>query len=311
MKLPALLLALLSWLPAAAQTSVPIVNGSFELAPPTAPYDYITPLNPLPGWTCTTLGYKGRLVPTASQIAAVPDGKVVLWLQSMGACIQDLGAAPAVNKLYTLTFNVGSQSNFPIPTVYSANLLIGTTPITGCSAGGSPIKTPGILVQQSLACTTGATIPTGNLVVSLSSGANQTIFDNITLTSAPAGPPQFVTFKFGVQLLTCTKCDSSDDNTSPALGLLAGSMVSIGNGNVVLCSANLNSTASMSCSASIDISPPLIPLSLTITSPDGTIGYNDSQQVLGLLFTGRSVVNITGLFDAVSLQPRGMRAFIQ
>jgi len=304
MKLAALLLVLLSWLPAAAQTSVPIVNGSFEINAPTGNYDYQCP----PSWTCKAQ-YQGLENPTNSQIAVIPDGKTVLWLQG-GSVTQDLGILPVVSTTYTLKFYVGSQSNFPLPAVYSANLLIGTGPMSNCSAGGTPIAARGVLVQQSLSCTTGPTIPVGgNLTVSLSSGNNQTIFDNITLTSVSAIPPNIVTFRFPVQLTTCTKCDGTDDQGAAGLGLLAGSIVSLSSGTSDLCKGTLNSNAQMSCSSGIDISPPLVPIALTVTSPDGSINYTDSQQVLGLLFIGRGVVNIIGLFDATTLQPRGIRIF--
>ena len=133
----------------------------------------------------------------------------------------------------------------------------------------------------------------------------------LNVTGVLTVPPNIVTFTFPVQLTTCTKCDGTDDQGAAALGLFAGSKISISSGSSTVCSGVLNANAQMSCSAGIDISPAMIPLSLTVVSGDGSTSYTDSQQILGILFMGRNVINVVALFDATNLQPRGLRVWSQ
>lgn len=148
---------------------------------------------------------------------------------------------------------------------------------------------------------------------SLAAGGNGnfTSAAEINVSGTLNSPVNIVTFTFPVQLTTCTKCDGTDDQGAAALGLLAGSSITISSGTSTVCSGVLNANAQMSCSAGIDISPAMIPLSLTVVSGDGSTSYTDSQQILGILFMGRNVINVVALFDSANLQPRGLRVWTQ
>jgi hypothetical protein len=298
-----LFLSLLLASPLMGQMPIPVTvaNPSFEVATPTGNYDINVPF---PGWTCKGL-YYGRLNPTATQIPAIPDGKTVLWLQSTG-CTQDLGIAAAPNTVYMLKFNVGSQSNFPVPAVYSANLLAGGVLIPGCTAGGDPPTVKGQLVQQRLTCTTGTVPPTGNLSLSLTSGPNQTIFDNIILTSASSVPPNFVTFQFPVQLFNCTKCDKSDDSTEQ-MGIFSGAVIGILQDGQNVCSGSINTNGQFSCSGPVNITPTFINLTISISDSTGKpIAPSFTNSVANILLAGRGIIPIIFRLDIANGVPRGL-----
>jgi hypothetical protein len=297
-----LFLSLLLASPLAAQTPVTIVNPSFEDSPPTGTYDYTCP----PGWTCTGTA-KGRIIPSATPV----DGKLVLWMQNASA-VQDLAIAPTVNTTYTLKFSVGSQSNFPVPTIYSANLLIGTTIIPGCSAGGAALTARGTLVQQTLTCTIGSAVPVvGNLFVSLTSGANQTTFDNITLTSVSSIPPNFVTFKFPVHFKTCAICDKTDDSTSQ-MGIFSGAVINLSQDGVAICSGTVNTNGDFSCSGPVNVTPAFVNITLGVFDASGNaITPSFTNSVASLLLTGRSSVNVVFRLDSVTFVPRGVDIYSQ
>jgi len=297
-----LFLSLLLASPLMAQTPVTIVNPSFEDSPPTGTYDYLAP----PGWTCTGTA-RGRIVPAATPV----DGKLVLWMQSAG-CTQDLAIVPAINTTYTLKFSVGSQSNFPIPTVYSANLLIGTTLIPGCSAGGTALTVRGTLVQQTLSCTIGTAVPVaGNLFVSLTSGANQTIFDNITITSVSSIPPNFATFTFPVRFMLCAKCDKTDDSTRD-MGIFSGAVLNLSQDGAAICSGTVNTNGEFSCSGPVNITPAFVNVTLGVSDASGNaITPSFTNSVSNIMFAGKSSINVVFRLDSVTFVPRGLDIYSQ
>lgn len=259
-------------------------NGSYEI-------------RTVPGWT----GTWGVWKPNATEYATLPDGTQVLFSAS-GPETQDLG--PQQAGTYKLTIQQGNRGD-GAGNAASCTVQLDTTSITTANAD-IPVGT-----WQAVTLSYTPASPSGDLILSLSASGGQCNFDNVSLAFTPAVLPNIVTIQFPVQLTTCTKCDGTDDQGASALGLLAGSTIALTSDTSSLCKGTLNANAQMVCSSGIDISPALVPLTLTVTSPDGSIGYTDSQQILGLLFTGRGIINIIGLFDSANLQPRGMRVFTQ
>jgi len=162
------LLACLFVLPAGkAQTAVPINNPSFEIGLPTNPNWNFFPIS---GWTCTGTG--GEFAPTSSQVSSGKTGLSVLWVDGGASCSQDVG--PIIpNAIYTLTYSVGGQPQYGVPSGYSVSL-----GLPGCTLSGNPPTTVGVLVVQTLTCTAGAS---GELIITLANSGTQVLFDNLNL----------------------------------------------------------------------------------------------------------------------------------
>ena len=300
-----LLLALLLPFAASAQT---VQNPSFESA---VTLDQSSPsagtwgIGSIPNWTGS--GTFGVWKPPASEFTSMCDGSQIAYANGV-TLTQDLG--PVQAGTYSFSVCAGNRGDgYNASATYTVSLLVGSTSL--CSQSGSNSGIPSATFKAiTQSCT--VTNQTGDLIVSLGCAGTQCDFDNVKVTfTPPASPPNIATFTFPVQLTTCTKCDGTDDQGATALGLLAGSKISISSGSSVVCSGVLNANAQMSCSAGIDISPAMVPLSLTVTSGDGSTSYTDSQQILGILFMGRNLINVVALFDATNLQPRGLRVWSQ
>jgi len=169
-KLAALLLLLIG-LPAiaTAQTAIAIQNPSFE--------------NGATGWTGCLIWSPPAWGYPAS---AIPDGKAIGYLNG-GMCTQDLGITASALTTYTLKFYIGHRlDGWTITT--TVKLLAGSTSLCSVSVDSLTI-TAGTFALETLACPTGATPPSGDLIISISSPSLQANFDNFSLTSAPIGPP--------------------------------------------------------------------------------------------------------------------------
>lgn len=238
-----LALLLLFASPLVAQT---VTNGSFEASPPTGNYDYRCPQ----GWTCKGQ-YWGMQNPTVAQLPVVPDGKTVLWMQGATAT-QDLGPSDTT-KNYTLTYFVGSQSSFPAPKSYSVSLGI------PCTTSGAGPTTAGVMVQQTLTCT-----GTGELLLTLTAGGSQAMFDNVVLTSTPTGPPQLINVTINAAgLFWCAaKCDGTDNTPIAGSVLISQQKTSAAFG--------INPDGSVSVNGAIDVSVNPVTFTFTLLDANNT-----------------------------------------
>lgn len=206
----AAILLLLS-VPLHAQT---VQNPSFE-APMPLPNSYygVYGMAPIPNWVTT--GSACVWQPSTAQFTAIPDGKTVLCMDA-GTASQDLGQPPAANTTYTLTVAIGQRLD-GLHSTYSLALNAGTTNL--CTVTGTNATVPlGTFQDVSASCPVGATPPTGNLNIVLTSDGRQVEFDNVRLTAKSANPPILIKVNLVSKLLWCVICDGTDD--TPITGFL-------------------------------------------------------------------------------------------
>jgi hypothetical protein len=178
------LFCLVLTLPLAAQTPIPIQNPSFE-----SPVTWGAALGlsawefgNVPGWTLASGSNGGVQSLSANYFTAYPNGKQGLFL-NIGSIAQDLGIPAQPNTTYLLSFYVGNRlDNFN--GIAIAQLLIGSTPLCSLNVTESTIPA-GTYTLSTLNCTTGATVPAGDLIILLSNSGLQANFDAISLTSSP------------------------------------------------------------------------------------------------------------------------------
>lgn len=160
-----------------------VTNPSFETAPvPTGTWN-IGPAA-FHGWTLT--GGTGGLWQPLGTLLPASDGPTVAWLNG-GSLSQDLGVAPRLNTIYTLTISVGHRSDGYATTYQIALTDAGAS---FCATGGDSSTIPaGTWTTVTLTCPIGASQPIGNLGILISATGSQLDFDNVRLTSAPATLP--------------------------------------------------------------------------------------------------------------------------
>jgi len=179
------LILFLMALPLSAQTIIPIQNSSFESIvtfTKTGSYgsfEYGT----VPSWTIPSGSSGGIQSLSSSYFTSYPDGTQGLFLNS-GNVTQDLGVTAQPNTNYSLTFYVGHRLDNE-NAVATAQLFIGTTSL--CSMSVTEANVPaGTFAASTLNCTTGATVPSGDLIIWLGTSGTQANFDALSLTSSPA-----------------------------------------------------------------------------------------------------------------------------
>jgi len=193
MKKGRFLLGLLFALPLYAQTSIPIQNPSFGAAvtwQATGSYGSYEYGN-VPGWTLVAGASGGVQSLSSSYFTAYPNsGNQALFLNS-GNVTQDLGVAVQPNTNYSLTFYVGHRLD-NANAVATAQLFIGTTPL--CSLAVNEASIPaGIFAASTLNCSTGSSVPTGDLIIWLGTSGTQANFDALSLTSSSTTGPHHAT----------------------------------------------------------------------------------------------------------------------
>lgn len=185
MKKKMFLLWLLFALPLAAQTSIPIQNPSFDATvtfTSTGSYGGFE-YGVVPSWTLAPGSSGGVQSLSTAYFTAYPNsGNQGLFLNS-GNVTQDLGIAAQPNTNYSLTFYVGHRLDGEAVTA-TAQLFIGSTSL--CSLAVNEANIPaGAFAASTLTCPTGATVPSGDLIIWLGTSGTQANFDALSLTSSP------------------------------------------------------------------------------------------------------------------------------
>lgn len=251
----AAILLLLS-VPLHAQT---VQNPSFE-SPMPLPNSYFGVYGnpPIPNWTTT--GNVCVWQPSSAEFTAIPDGKTVLCMDA-GTATQDLGVPAAANTLYKLTVAIGQRLD-GLNNTYSIALNAGTTNLC-TSMGSNATVPPGTFQDVSASCSAGATPPTGNLNILLTSDGRQVEFDNVRLTSAPIVVPQRISLIVKAQLLWCAVCNQTDDVAA------SGSLV-IAQTNGPTGTFVIRTDGSISASGIIDIAQDPLEFTLWLIDSTGT-----------------------------------------
>jgi hypothetical protein len=157
--------------------TAPIVqNPSFETFNPLSipgpgPYNH----GPIPNWT----GPGGSWQPANGPFTSLCNGPTVVFTN--GTLTQDLGGPPVAGT-YTLTVCTGLRADVAADAsaTWVISLLAGSTVL--CTATGLNSAIPvGTMVKQTLACPMPATIPPGDLFISLGVSGTEAVFDNVAL----------------------------------------------------------------------------------------------------------------------------------
>jgi len=173
--------------PMASADSISIANPSFETSNSlvfSSPGLGSWNNGPIPGWG--TFANAGSWQPGPAAFSSVPDGTTVAYSNG-GFIYQSLGVPLLANTTYTLSVDVGHRFD-GFTNTYGLALLADTTllnSVTG-STGLIPI---GTFADESLTFTSGANVPSGNLVIELGSAGPQIDFDNVRLTAFSVPEP--------------------------------------------------------------------------------------------------------------------------
>lgn len=169
--------------------SIPIQNFSFETT---------NPLNiscgagcaynngPIPGWT----GTGGSWQPSSAYFTSVPDGSLVAYSNG-GSIYQTLSDSLVAFTNYTLTVAVGNRldaSTTNFATTYIIQLFAGSTLLNSIT-GSNTVIPLGTFLDVSFNYLAGATVPSGNMAIVLSSVGSQSDFDNVRLTATSVSEP--------------------------------------------------------------------------------------------------------------------------
>ena len=171
---------------AAWADGISIQNASFEATNPLVDtcagcgsWNY----GPIPGWTLTGSG--GSFEPTSTTLdLPLPNGSIVAFSNG-GSISQNLGVTLLPDSIYTLSVFVGDRLD-AYHANYSLALMAGST--TLCTFSGSDATIgAGLFANETCTYKSGATVPSGDLSIVLTSAGAQADFDNVSLnvTSVP------------------------------------------------------------------------------------------------------------------------------
>ena len=182
-------IVILSCIPAPARAdNIPIQNPSFEITNPlnqSCGTGCAFNLAPIPGWVTT--GGTGSFQPSSAFFnLPLPNGSIVAYSNS-GTISQTLSASLAPNTTYTLSVDVGHRLD-GFATNYAIELLAGGIILNSISASNGVIPL-GTFQNELVSFTSGTTVPSGNLGITLFSAGIQTDFDNVQLTAAKVPEP--------------------------------------------------------------------------------------------------------------------------
>lgn len=157
--------------------SIIINNDSFEL-PATTSWG-----PPIQDWTIS--GDVGVWDPVSYPSAGLTafDGNQIGYANAGGVVSQDLNVGLQPNSLYTLSIYVAGRADGYNPgTSYSVDLYAGATLLTSVTP---VVPTAGVWTQLTALYASGATVPAGDLTITISAGASQVDFDKAALTVVP------------------------------------------------------------------------------------------------------------------------------
>lgn len=188
----AVALALVAGATPARATTITIVNASFE-DPAVPGATYVQPsgwvLDGGGGGVWNLTSNLGGCPGTCWNTTLAPDGTQIGWLSvgpqpgTPASLTQTLSDTLLANSTYTLTGYVGHPNNFQVGTVWTAELIAGSTVLASASGSGPA----GSLAPFTLSYFSGSSPAVGEtLQVRLSSNQAQTGFDAIAL-SVPDG----------------------------------------------------------------------------------------------------------------------------
>jgi hypothetical protein len=221
MKRLALLLLLAS--PAFAQTPVAIQNANFQAPVMFTAFDAAGDQwvpNAVPGWTIGPgPGVPGTFAGIVNLVSACGAPAQMLYSNDP-AVTQDLG--PAQAGTYSFSVDVCNRGDgVGAAATYTISLLDGTTAL--CSEVGLNSSHPaGQFTTLAQSCPDAA--PAEHLIVSLGCSGPQCNFGSVAVTFTTAGPPPApLTLNIATKLVSCVKCDRTDDTP------LSGSLVFLQN----------------------------------------------------------------------------------
>lgn len=148
-----------------AQTAITIQNGdfsspvSFSVTGSFGGYESGT----VPSWTATQ--QSGIQSLTSSYFTSMPPGDTQQLYVNGDSVSQDLGVMAQPNATYTLSFYLGRRlDGYGANSTANVELLAGSTVLCSTNIATSTLSA-GSFAQQSLICPTGATVPSGDLIV--------------------------------------------------------------------------------------------------------------------------------------------------
>jgi hypothetical protein len=203
-----LLIVLVGFVPAVTfANAITVQNASFEITNPldtSCGSGCAYNLGPIPDWTITPAGpadpithlnQLGSFQPGSLDYLALPDGPTVAYSDG-GTISQTLtGTTLLANTVYVLSVDVGhrlDRGELVLVTDYSIALYAGDTLLNSFSASNGLIPI-GTFANETLTFTSGATVPTGDLRIVLSSAGLQTNFDDVTLAATDTPEPASLT----------------------------------------------------------------------------------------------------------------------
>lgn len=192
---------------ASAQAGViPVVNPSFEILP-AGGLTYDNGIGPfsvdagIPGWTTT--GYYGEWQPNIGQqvyapsFNYLPDGPTVAYTNG-GTISQTVGVLAQAGETYTLQVDVGFRQDWPIPTLDTIALDVGSHTVI---ATGTPSFGSGNWANYTATYTATAADAGAPISIVLASPVAQGDFDNVRLTDAVPEPANWVMLMLGVAMI--------------------------------------------------------------------------------------------------------------
>jgi hypothetical protein len=162
--------------------SVTVQNPSFQTAGPLnlscgigCTYNW----GPIPGWTTNTPS-AGSWDPSGIFSSPLPDGNIAAFTN--GVISQDLSVGLLANTQYTLSVYVGDRGNQPNGATYTIALDAGGSQMCAFSDPITSI-TAGTFAEETCSFTTGASVPSGDLSIFLSTAGGQTSFDEVSVNA--------------------------------------------------------------------------------------------------------------------------------
>jgi hypothetical protein len=173
--------------PAALAQNIPIANYSFEdPAQGAGGYNAVIPDWNISGGVAGVWNPLGWGPYTFGAFSSIPDGAQVGYINGYGGTTvsQTLAASLLPNTTYTLSIWIGNRGGGLDPgTDYSVGLYGGANLLASVTPASAPLSD---WIDLTATYTTGASVPSELLGISISTPVEQLDFDDVTLTASPA-----------------------------------------------------------------------------------------------------------------------------